>query len=462
MKFGTRLIVYYLTAALLSMLLVGLAVINGIEYYGMQTVEQQLIKQSESATVYVTQTLLLEKSEAQGLKQNAGEITNNLSAGNRIVRIYDQNIKLISGSVDGIEQTKSQITGPKDALFEAIKGNYAYVVNSNNVYFAAPIELKEVNIGVLEFVYSLDFLSQIQQVTTRIITAGATAFGLLITLLSIYISRVMVKPIKKLVTATTRFARQDFTPIKINRSDELGQLSVGFNQMGAQLQDYIQRQRQFVSNVSHELRTPLTAIKGYSEYLIDEVENRPDLQKAVYHLNNESARLTKLVNELLLLSSLDAQREEFVFTKINLTELTAESIAKMQIQADKYEVVVNKDLQPNIHIQGDSEKLTQAFINLLGNAIKYSPAGGLVKVALTKHEQQALITITDQGPGIPAEDINKVFDRFYRAKNAKAVGGTGLGLAITKEIVTKHKGSIQLSPQNEVGTVVKVLLPLLE
>lgn len=460
-NFSTRLTLYYLTATLLSLALVGLAILKGIEHYGMAAVEKQLIEQSESAAVYVTQTLLLEKLGPDGLSQIAVPVTNSLSAGNREVRIYDQRLNLLATGVDGVQQiTGSQGQQQSKHLTPALQGNYAYLLQNNTVYFATPLELRGEIIGLLEFVYPLDFLNQVLSSSRNILYAGALGFGLLITLLSISIARKVVQPIRQLVAATNRFAQRDFTPVRLQRKDELGQLARSFTDMGSELQHYIQRQRQFVANVSHELRTPLTAIKGYSEYLIDEVKGRPDLEKAVYHLNNESARLHRLVNELLLLSRIDAGREDFQFSPLDLSQVIRQSLDKLQTRLAKYQINMRVQIQPAVMVSGDGEKLVQAMINLLDNSIKFSPPGGDVTVELATAQGMARLTVADRGVGIPPEDLERIFDRFYRAANARSVGGTGLGLAITKEIITAHGGTIQLRNRARGGTEAVVLLPL--
>lgn len=460
MNFSTRLTLYYLAATLLSLTLVGMAILKGIEHYGMAAVEKQLTEQSDSAAVYLTQTLLLENLGPEQLSQVAIPVTNNLSAGNREVRIYDLGLKLLATGVDGI-QGDSANQGQQESkhLPPALQGNHAYLVKNNAAYFASPIQLRGKVIGVLEFVYPLDFLNQLLTSSRNILYAGAAGFGILIALLSIYIARKMVQPIRQLVDATNRFARRNFSPIRLERNDELGQLSRSFTDMGNELEDYIQRQGQFVANVSHELRTPLTAIKGYSDYLIDEVKGRPNLEKAVYHLNKESDRLDRLVNELLLLSRMDAGRDNFQLSPVNLSQLVAESLGKFQAKADKYQINLQAKIQPTITVSGDAEKLVQAIINLVDNGIKFSPPGGKVKVALTTAKGMAQLTVSDRGMGLPRGDLDKIFDRFYRAANARAVGGTGLGLAITKEIITAHGGSIQLENRPNGGTKVVIILP---
>jgi signal transduction histidine kinase len=305
-------------------------------------------------------------------------------------------------------------------------------------------------------------LNTILSDVTGILLVGALIFCIMLTFLSIYISKRVVKPIKKLVDAANRYANRDFTPIEIKSRDEIGDLGKKFNEMGYQLKDYISRQKQFVANVSHELRTPLTAIKGYSEYLLEEVKGRTDLEKSIYHLNNESARLAKLVDELLLLSRIDSVKEDFPFEKLNFSLLIKETTEKMLNRAAKYGLIITTDIQQNVFISGDRSKLTQVIVNLLDNAIKFSLPEGHIEVNLSARGNDAVLEITDHGIGIPKDEAPKVLDRFYRASNAAAVSGSGLGLSITKEIVDKHNGSIEIISSVDAGTTAKLSLPELK
>jgi signal transduction histidine kinase len=461
MRFSTRLIIYYVSATLISLTIVGAAVSQGIKRYGMKAVEEILIEQSKAASVFVKQTLYLEKQQSKDIKRNTAVlITNNLSLGNRQIRIYDRNLNLLSASINGVEQNIGKDMGQSEHLYSALQGNYSYVVHSSNTLFASPIEFMENTIGVLEIIYPLSFLERVINSSMTILIIGAALFNILILILSYYIAKVVTKPIQLLVEATTRYSQRDFSPIKIHRSDEIGKLGESFNAMGNQLQKYIHMQKQFVANVSHELRTPLTAIRGYSEYLMSEIKGREDIEKAVYHLYNESNRLTKLVDELLLLSRLEAEQRDFKMATLNFTKLIEDSIEKMEFKAGRNNISIRKELEPEIYVKGDKDKLTQAIVNILGNAIKYSHESSEVIAILEKESSMAKITVLDNGPGINPEDLDKVFERFYRSLNAKSVVGTGLGLPITREIIVAHHGSIKLENRTEGGTAVCISLPL--
>lgn len=191
------------------------------------------------------------------------------------------------------------------------------------------------------------------------------------------------------------------------------------------------------------------------------MNDRPDLQKAVYHLNNESNRLARLVDEVLTLSRFDADKENFVFEKLKFSDLILDTMGKLQLRAEKYGIQMVSNIEPDIDFVGDKEKLVQVIVNLLDNAFKYSPSKSSVTVLLFRESNMAFLSISDQGVGIPQEDTTKVFERFYRAENARGISGTGLGLSIVKQIVDAHKGTIELvTGVSGKGTTAKLKLPI--
>lgn len=461
MKLKKKLVLNYLAATVLALVFVGFAVIRGLEKLSITTMEQQLIDQSKLAEIYISQIHSLEGQEdPENLNlETANMVISKLGLIIGNVNIYDKSLKLQAAS-KGKEQLTIEEGLNEKVLKAALETeNYAYIIRENKVYFASPITYEGSTIGILEIISPMSLIEKLITGVSKIVLIGAGAFTIIMTLLIVYIAGKMTKPINKLARAATKFAGRDFTPVEIKGSDEISQLSESFNNMGVQLQDYIQRQKQFVSNVSHELKTPLTAIKGYSEYLKDEVGDRQDLQRAIYHLNNEATRLGKLVDEVLTLSRMDNSSESFNFQEIDLSELVKDSVEKMQLRAEKYHIKTRSEIQENIYIKGDKEKLLQVFINLLDNAIKFSPPQSIVEVTLKKEDNKALLRIRDYGIGIPKEAASKIFERFYRAENAEGIVGTGLGLSIAKHIIDGHKGDIELNPLIEGGTEAIIKLP---
>lgn len=462
MKFGTKLVLYYSLTSMVVLLVVGIFVLKSIESYWINTVEQQLVEQNKTVQDYIKQVFLFKKQQSNELnEENSKMVTANLSSGIGQLQIYNSDLKLLSGLVDVFEHKDfSMEEFQTNVLQPAQKGNEVNYVQNSIYYLASPIKMDDNIIGVLVINYKLDLLNLIQNKVTVILCIGAATFCLIIIILSIIISRKIVVPIKKLVTTTESYAKRDFTIVNISRNDELGQLSESITDMGMQLKDHIDRQKQFISNVSHEIRTPLAAIKGYSEYLADEVIGNPDLDKAIYHLNNETARLTSLVNDLLQMSRLDSLQEKFTLTKLNFSSLLLDTVENMRDRASNHGIEFNSKIQSNIFINGDKDKLVQVLVNILDNCIKYSPIDSSVEIFLSTQNSYAVLKITDQGIGIPKDALEKVFSRFYRASNVKGIAGTGLGLAISREIIEKHNGTIKMYNSDTGGTEVEIILPI--
>ncbi len=223
--------------------------------------------------------------------------------------------------------------------------------------------------------------------------------------------------------------------------------------------------REFVANVSHELRTPLTNIRSYTETLLDAAGDIPlDTEKQFLGvISSESERMARIVTDLLTLSKLDYGRMELRMTRFSLSDLLKKvaNAMRLTIQDSGHEMAVEApDDLPQI--VGDRERIEQVVVNILSNAVKYTPSGGHIRLAACALAgNRVRITVEDDGVGIPAADVPRLFERFYRVDKARsrAAGGTGLGLAIAKEIVEQHEGKIALASEYGKGTTVTITLP---
>ena len=225
--------------------------------------------------------------------------------------------------------------------------------------------------------------------------------------------------------------------------------------------------RLFVSNVSHELRTPLTSVKSYLEALDDGALSEPVAPDFVKVSLNETNRMMRMVTDLLSLSRIDNETSQL---DIELTNFTAfitfilNRFDKIKSQSQegskKYELIREYPITP-IWVEIDTDKMTQVIDNILNNAIKYSPDGGKIKVGMKTTDAQLIISISDEGLGIPKKDLPRIFDRFYRVDKARSrsQGGTGLGLAIAKEIIKQHKGFIWAKSEYGKGSTFTIVLP---
>jgi len=237
------------------------------------------------------------------------------------------------------------------------------------------------------------------------------------------------------------------------------------------IQDITQRQKlqdmqtDFVANVSHELKTPLTNIKGYTETLIDgAIDDKELATKFLGIIDSESDRMNRLVKDLLQLSRMDNQQDNLTIRETNIVSLVDLVVTKMAISAQQKNQQLNSlyDTSKEVRIDIDRDRFEQVMVNLLSNAIKYTQEGGRIDVDIVEEKTNARIIVQDNGIGISAEALPRIFERFYRVDKARsrAMGGTGLGLAITKHIVEEHGGTIEAESQEGKGTKITITMPL--
>ena len=223
--------------------------------------------------------------------------------------------------------------------------------------------------------------------------------------------------------------------------------------------------RLFVSNVSHELRTPLTSVKSYLEALDEGALSEPVAPDFIKVSLDETNRMMRMVTDLLHLSRIDNATSHLDVELINFTAFITFILNRFdkirdQDEEKKYEIVRDYPIN-SVWVEIDTDKMTQVIDNILNNAIKYSPDGGKITVSMKTTDDQMILSISDQGLGIPKEDLPKIFDRFYRVDKARsrAQGGTGLGLAIAKEIVKQHNGFIWAKSEYGKGSTFTIVLP---
>ncbi|WPX08908.1 ATP-binding protein [Anaerocellum danielii] len=219
--------------------------------------------------------------------------------------------------------------------------------------------------------------------------------------------------------------------------------------------------KQFVADVSHELRTPITTIKTYSETLLD-VDDETVKREFLGVIIKECDRMTRLISDLLYLSRLDSGENILKVEEVNISELVRFVCEKMRIHAKKKNQKLICSTEENVVIEADRDRLEQVLINLINNAVVYVQEGGQIEVGLEKDEEHVRITVKDNGPGIPEDDLPRIFERFYRVDKARSrsLGGSGLGLSIADEIVKVHGGKILVESKEGVGTTFTVVLPV--
>jgi two-component system OmpR family sensor kinase len=272
-----------------------------------------------------------------------------------------------------------------------------------------------------------------------------------------------LKPLGAITETVEQINRADDLSRRIPYSgpenDEIGSMVGSFNQTLERLEALFTSQQRLLADVSHELRTPLTVIKGN----VDLMRRMKSLDpESLASIDQEAGRLTRLVGGLLLLAQADTGKLALVMNKVELDLLITEVFQEMSIlAASKVHLHLNEIDQ--VYVNGDRDRLKQVFINLTANAIQYTPQGGDVYVSLEQIKDQARVIVRDTGPGIPAEDLPHIFERFYRAEKSRTRGkstGFGLGLSIANWIVEKHGGRIEVVSKDGKGTTFAIWLPL--
>lgn len=404
---------------------------------------------------------------AKILKANSGQL--GIDSGSR-------NYYILSGGTGAVLTGSGSETGnliKTTNIMTAISGKAGYVSDHSSSYMDVALPI-EGNSGRF-IIYIKDNKSAVRGLSSKLfgIIGQALLIGLVISvLLSLLLAKAMVTPIQNLTRAAERVAAGDFSPkLTSNSQDEIGVLTRTFNGMAQQLKQTLDdlkkseaMRREFVANVSHELRTPITSIRSYAETLQDS-KNMPKAteQEFLSVIVNESDRMTKIVQDLLMLSRFDAGSIEFTFARFSFEKSLHDVYNAMLLEAQRHRHNFSIELKTPIpDVVGDKARLEQVLINMVSNAIKYTRDGGNIAMIAGRKDELIWVSVRDNGIGIPKEDVDKVFDRFYRVDKARSreSGGTGLGLSIAKEIVTRHNGTIELTSRQGKGTVITMTLPV--
>ena len=307
-------------------------------------------------------------------------------------------------------------------------------------------------VGLLVFLWAIDFYR-----VDVLWIAVAAALGLVTLQVMAHGATV---PLREMTVAARAMARGDYTRrIETRSQDEVGELATAFNQMAADLAAADRQRRELIANVSHELRTPITALRGVLENIVDGVASaEPDTMRTALA---QTERLSRLVTDLLDLSRLDAGVVPMRHDLIDVPAFLGEVVREATVNAAGNGLDVRFEVSaPRLVLHGDRERLHQVFANLLDNAARHSPRGGLVTVRAERRDDSMVLAVVDQGDGIPAAERERVFERFTRGERATG-GGTGLGLAIARWVVQLHRGTIAVvEPDDRHGCHMQVRLPL--
>ena len=402
--------------------------------------------------------------------------------GGRIL-LLDQNGKVQADSYGEMNGVRLEYPEVANVLLKGVTTDYGIhemetgeQLNTNNLLFTrrgnaswvgyctAGVVMDSEIIGVLLLVSPVQemmqnlYQLQDQMVLIFIIIAVAALLCALI------FARLITRPVGGLMRGIQRMSKGDFSArVTVKSSGEFRQLAQAFNSMSEKLETLDQSRNQFVSNASHELKTPLATMKIMLESLIYQPDMDRELRaEFMSDINSEIDRLSNVVSDLLTLVQMDSQNVKLTRENLSIAALIKENAHRLQPIADQKQQQISLTLSDPCDIYADKSKLNQVIYNLMENAVKYTQAGGIIKVSLIRQGRDAIFTVSDNGPGIAKEYLPHVFDRFYRVDKARSreKGGTGLGLSIVHQLVLLHGGAIRVESEEGKGASFIVELPL--
>jgi signal transduction histidine kinase len=485
---STRLVASHLLVIAIAMALLGFLLLSLVQGYFIQALQTSLTVQARltaealisagpsttvsQAALPSAQNTVQQQQTSQLSVQVQNALPNSTSLDNTTIRMstaLDTRIRVVDAQgivqADSANAERGNNLSGDPTIAAALRGQEQARTEDDWVYVAVPLRRETRIVGAVYLGQPLhDVAAVLADLRLRWLISAAIALSLS-ACVGLILARAIAQPVRALTQAAHQLAQGDFDyPLDVRTSDELGELAHAFRSMSRDLQQTLQARTDLVSNVSHELRTPLTAIKGLVETLRDgAVDDMSARDKFLASIEGETDRLIGLVNDLLVLSRADAQALVLHREEIELDELARSCADALGSAAKARHVSIVVD-GPATLVNADADRIRQVLINLLDNAIRYSPPDQVVRASISSDGPTAAVSVQDRGPGIPAADQARVFERFYRADKSRAreergASGAGLGLSIAQVIVKAHGGHIELASHEGQGTVVRFTLP---
>jgi signal transduction histidine kinase len=451
----SRLVGTYFLLALLTVGLVETLFLVGVRQYYLANIREILEQQAKLAGSFYEQYLGQEQIErsASALLEGFAGIT-----AARMQVITPEGTVLADSLGD-----LSPLVMPDDHWRRAVAGEVAAwqgkLEKEPVLVVSAPLKTNGAVVGVVRYMTSLEPLEEmIRGLLFRLLLAG-TAIVLLAALAGLLLANTIARPVEVITRAAARIAGGDLN-VRIPKryNDEVGRLADTLNHMASELGRLDRLKNEFVSSISHELRTPLTSIKGWVVTLLQGPPSPGEWRQGLRIIDQETDRLTEMVEELLDFSRLQAGSITLRRKETELAGLLENVVSQMLPRARRLGLKLTLKPVAGLTVFADPDRLKQVLINLLDNSFKFTPAGGKVEVRTTAGKGQVTIAVADEGCGIPPDELPLVGIRFFQGRAAKS--GSGIGLALCREIVQLHGGHLKIESSPGVGTTVYVSLPL--
>jgi signal transduction histidine kinase len=344
-----------------------------------------------------------------------------------------------------------------------------FINNSENITkFGSPVIVNGKQVGTFLVASMMGILNESQniylaRVNRTLIWVGAIAI-LLVFLVAIWQSKSIIQPLREMAVASRLLAKGDYNQrVQVQRNDELGDMSKSFNLMATELAQQAALRRQLMADVAHELRTPLSVLRIDLESMEDGLmEASPE---NVRSLQSEVSYLSNLVDDLRMLSMADAGDLRFEKSPVELNSLVRDMVERQQFAArDRKIDLISSLLEKEIYVFGDSQRLSQVLVNLLSNAIQHTPPDNQIFITTEMSDKNAIVKVKNLGAWIPGDELERIFDRFYRLDRSRNrnQGGSGLGLSIARSLIEAHGGKIWAESEEGQSTTFTFKLPIID
>jgi two-component system, OmpR family, sensor kinase len=453
MSLRTRLTILY------TSLVGGILLLFGLTVY--QTVSTILMEQIDQTLTTAYRSVLESYRQDPTGQVGLDEVEGFDPPSNVLIQLWDRNGELR-------DYWPIYIQRPLDPLHTqsaSPRFSSQYLEDTHLRILTAPIRVGDFQLGTVQIGTSLAVVDGAQQILLSVLLTGVIISMSLAAVAAWFSTHQVLIPLEAVTQTALQITRADDLSRRIpshglSQEDEIGQLITAFNLTLGRLEQLFNTQRRFLTDVGHELRTPLTVIKG-NVSLMRRIGCTDD--EMLESIESEADRLTRLAGDLLLLSQAESGKLPLDWRLVEFDTLALEVIQQMRVLA-KDQVQVRLVDVDQVLVCGDRDKLKQVLVNLVGNAVRYTPTGGTVELAVSKTEDQGVVSIADNGPGIAPEDLSHIFERFYRGEKSRTRTrdgqGFGLGLSIAYWIVRNHGGRIDVESKLGEGTKFSVWLPL--
>jgi two-component system, OmpR family, sensor kinase len=445
-----RLTLWYTLALLLVLSLFGANVLWQQRRIGLRRVDREL----EGLTATLASVLQDELSEDDDPRTASTEATTTVTAPGRALAIVDPQGAVLGARWSGFDPDAASLHGAAAGVRTVETASGAWRVHARPQAFGARTFTLLVASPIADVLREQREVQEAMLVGIPIVLLLAAGGGL-------WLASTGLRPITDMARRAGRIPPTGLEDLgETDRTDELGQLASAFNGLVARLRAALQTQRQFMADASHELRTPVSVVRATADVMLSrDHRDEAEYREAVGIVGGQARRLGRLVEDMLVLARADAGGYTLRPVDLYLDEVVADCRRAVDVLATERGVTIRADGPPDIPFRGDEDLLRRLVLNVLQNAVQHSPQGGSVGVEIRQEPGALRIRVTDEGPGIPPGDQQRVFDRFVQLDPARRGQGTGLGLPIAKWIAEAHGGTLVLERSGPGGTTFCVSLP---